>query len=344
MRSRDARYLALTSAQEATGNNRRVVLTMCAYAAAIGRVLVEPCLRDGFITPCGEQGTLRLSDMFELSALRDVCTLSAHDVFIAEVRSRRAARVHVRTIPASAVDSRYAWPRARMSVWRLPIERIVRDGDAADDNAVDAIVFAKLARWHVWGDTHDTQPSSIYWRRIVAHRQSADLWHRADRQLDAFFPVRFALAQPLLDRLSVRGYDVFHWRSELRPYTRDDANLKLCAATLAEAMRLRLAQTGRPCVLVSDVPLGARRLLSLTHELPAATLAALRRPFANSSVRKADLVPGNWSGDALWVADLHLFAHAEDAFQCTAESPLCAWCGQHNQIDRTYCSGLRLPF
>ena len=44
------------------------------------------------------------------------------------------------------------------------------------------------------------------------------------------------------------------------------------------------------------------------------------------SVRKADLVPGNWSGDALWLADQHLFAHAADAFQCRAASPLCAWC------------------
>ena len=44
---------------------------------------------------------------------------------------------------------------------------------------------------------------------------------------------------------------------------------------------------------------------------------------------KVDTTPGNWSGGGLWHADMHLFKHAAEAFQCTRpNSSVCRVCAQ----------------
>ena len=333
-------FVELQSALEGSGQNRKVVFAMCAYARAIGRTLVEPCVRAWRIDPCDATGATPLSTWYDVRELRKVC-----NIVNASIAAAALARIP------------FGVTRRHVHVGYFGRWRPDAPGTSLEDPAAALLSFDMVARSEVFdGDRLGL------WTVIRRHHpMGSELWRfrstvcKADPNcLDSYFPVVSGVSAALLTafssmhNLSDGAYDVYQWRSEQGPgivfassHARGLQRYDACARTLATAIRERATVSGRPIVLVSDIPFGKVTLSpSYAGKTPfLGRVRALLQPL----VLKVDTTPGNWSGGVLWHADMHLFKHAAEAFQCTRpNSSVCRVCAQSAESSSsTWLAGQR---
>ena len=316
-RASNESFLELRSALEGSGQNRKVVLAMCAYAHAIGRTFVEPCVRNGRIEPCETSGAMPLSAWYDLLALRKVCNIvdASH---VATALARIPFGVTRRNV-------RVGW----FGAWTAGAP-----GTTLEDPAAALLTFEIVAR----SEVYDADRLGL-WTTIRRHHPAGhDLWHvrgalcaTDPHCLDSYFPVKHGLSRALLatfrsrHNLSDAAYDVFHWRSEQGPGTILASNrsralqqFAACAHALVMAVKEHAKLAGRPIVLVSDIPFGNATLSPSYAYADRLHFLRRARTLLQPHVLKLDTTPGSWGGDALWHADMHLFSHAAESFQCVA--------------------------
>lgn len=352
-RAESERLLELRSTLEGSGQNRKVVLTMCAYARAIGRNFVEPCVSRGRIVPCMAADlpplhggwrmadgsrladrTKPLSSWYDLRMLRKLCNI---------VNASRAAAV-LAGIPFGVTrrNVRVGW----FGRW-LP----GAPGTSIEDPAAALLSFEVVTRSEVW----DNDRLGL-WSVIRRHHPAGhQLWRfrgvacQTDPDcLTSYFPVLGSFATRALlttfysaHNLSDGMYDVYHWRSEQGPGIILASNRELasrqfrtCADALARAISKRKRSSVRPVVLVSDIPFGN---VSLSPSYAKSTrFLKHARALLQPLVLKVDTTPGTWDGDTLWRVDMHLFVNAAEAFQCqNRNSSLCRMCSQSAESSST---------